>query len=557
MTTANKNSILSRLYHWEKTAPDAVHFVQPTGNGQVEELTWAQCMDQVRRMAAYLKSLGLPDKSQIALIGKNSAHWMLAGWAIWMAGHVTVPLYPTLNAETVRYILDHSESRLVLIGKLDDWEMMRGGISGDLPGVALPLAPADTGYTDWASICAKQAPLAGDIERDPQELATIIYTSGSTGQPKGVMHRFDAFRVVGEASMNLINQGPEDRMLSYLPLAHVLERAFVESPSCYSGFQVFFIESLQTFPADLRRAQPTAFLSVPRLWTKFEAAVDAKMPKKKQRMLFRIPFLGKMVKRKILTQLGLQDCRFAGTGSAPLPPTTIEWYRSLGLDLLEAYGMSEDFAVSHTTRRGESKVGYVGRPHEGVEARIDANGELVLKSPGCMMGYFKDPEKTAESFTADGFFKTGDIGEYDSQGNLKITGRIKELFKTSKGKYVAPVPIENRLGSSSSVEVACVGGANQPATHALILLAEDLRANLDKGADRKHVEQELIQIMEDTNAALDPHEHLQFLVVVKDAWTIENEFLTPTMKIKRNVIEKHYADRTDDWYSQPQKVIWE
>ncbi|WP_339676480.1 AMP-binding protein [uncultured Zhongshania sp.] len=148
MTTATQNSILSRLYHWEKTAPNAVHFVQPIGNGEVEELTWAQCMDQVRRMAAYLKSLNLPDKSQIALIGKNSAHWMLADWAIWMAGHVTVPLYPTLNAETVRYILDHSEARLVFIGKLDDWEMMRGGIPKDLPGVVLPLAPTDTGYTD-------------------------------------------------------------------------------------------------------------------------------------------------------------------------------------------------------------------------------------------------------------------------------------------------------------------------------------------------------------------------------------------------------------------------
>ncbi|WP_295875145.1 AMP-binding protein [uncultured Zhongshania sp.] len=557
MTTATQNSILSRLYHWEKTAPNAVHFVQPLGNGEVEELTWAECMDQVRRMAAYLKSLNLPDKSQIALIGKNSAHWMLADWAIWMAGHVTVPLYPTLNAETVRYILDHSEARLVFIGKLDDWEMMRGGIPKDLPGVVLPLAPTDTGYTDWATLCATQTPLAGDIERDPQEMATIVYTSGSTGQPKGVMHSFNTFRVVGEIYSKILGFDQDDRCLSYLPLAHIYERMGVEIPSCYAGFKVFFAESLQTFPADLRRARPTGFLSVPRLWTKFESAVDAKIPKKKQRILFHIPIIGKKVKHKILIQLGLQDCRFAATGSAPLPPTTVEWYRSLGLELLEGYGMSEDFGISHVTRPGESKIGYVGRPNEGVEARIEANGEIVIKSPAGMMGYFKDPEKTAESFTADGFFKTGDMGEYDAQGKLRITGRIKELFKTSKGKYVAPVPIENRLGRSSNVEVACVGGANQPATHALILLSEDLRAALDKGADRQSVEQELMQTMEETNAELDPHEHLQFLVVVKGVWTIENEFLTPTMKIKRNVIEKHYADRTDGWYSQRQKVIWE
>ena len=549
-------SLLGCLYHWEKQTPNAVHMVQPVGGGRVEELSWAQCMDQVRRMAAYLKSLDFPEKSQIAIIGKNSAHWMLADWAIWLAGHVTVPIYPTLNSETVRYILEHSESRLVFLGKLDDWDEMKAGVPEDLPGIALPLSP-DSKYKDWSFVSASHEPLQGDIERPSDDMATIIYTSGSTGLPKGVMHAFRSFEVIGKQFKVELDVDENDRMLSYLPLAHVYERVMVETMSIYAGFPVYFAEDLSTFAADLRRARPTFFISVPRLWTKFQAAVEAKMPRKKQELLFKIPILGKKVKRKILEQLGLDQVRYAATGSAPLAATTVNWYRSLGLDLLEGYGMSEDMAYSHVTRPGESKVGYVGRPNEGVEARIADNGEIQIKSPACMLGYYKEPDKTAESFTEDGFFKTGDMGEYDDQGRLRITGRIKELFKISKGKYVAPAPIENKLMTDPNVEAVCVGGADQPATCAMILLAEDVRKKLADGGDRAPIEAELGELLNKVNATLDPHEQMQFAVVVKDVWSIEDGFLTPTMKIKRNVIEKHYAPQVDGWYASRKKVIWE
>ena len=549
-------TLLGCLYHWEKTTPDAVHMVQPVGGGRVEELTWAQCMDQVRRMATYLKAQDFPAGSQIAIIGKNSAHWMLADWAIWMAGHVSVPIYPTLNAETVRYILEHSESKLVFLGKLDDWDDMKAGVPDDLPGVALPLSPENT-YKAWSFLSASHEPMQGDIERDSDEMATIVYTSGSTGQPKGVMHAFRAFETIGKQFKIELEIDENDRMLSYLPLAHVYERVMVETASIYSGFPVWFAEDLSTFAADLRRARPTFFISVPRLWTKFQAAVEAKMPRKKQEFLFKIPIIGKKVKGKILNQLGLDHVRYAATGSAPLAPDTIKWYRTLGLDLLEGYGMSEDMAYSHVTRPGESRIGYVGRPNEGVEARIGEAGEIQIKSPARMLGYFKEPDKTAESFTEDGFFKTGDMGEYDEQGRLRITGRIKELFKISKGKYVAPAPIENKLMQDPNVEAVCVGGADQPATFALIVLAEDVRKKLKEGGDKAHIEEELGELVKKVNATLDPHEQMQFCVVVKDVWSIEDGFLTPTMKIKRNVIEKHYASQVDGWYAGRKRVIWE
>ncbi|MGB1558754.1 MAG: AMP-binding protein, partial [Oceanococcaceae bacterium] len=177
---------LGAIYQWEKTRPDVVHFVQPTGGGQVQTYTWAELMDQVRRMAAHLQSLNLPAGSNIALLGKNSAHWIMADYAIWMAGYTSVPLYPTLNADTVEYILEHSEAKAIFVGKLDDWDMMRPGVSDELPMIELPLAPATRG-DKWEDLIQRQQPLQGEPDRDLDDTATIVYTSGSTGKPKGVV----------------------------------------------------------------------------------------------------------------------------------------------------------------------------------------------------------------------------------------------------------------------------------------------------------------------------------------------------------------------------------
>ncbi|MEC9362496.1 MAG: AMP-binding protein [Pseudomonadota bacterium] len=549
---------LACLYHWERTRPDTVHLTQPVGGGKAVEYTWKQILDQVRRMAAHLQSLNLPPKSNVAILGKNSAHWMMTDWAIWMAGHVSVPLYPTLAADTVRYILTHSEAKVLFVGKLDGWETMKPGVPDGLPVITLPLAPQTEGEK-WDDIVARTAPLQGTPDRDLDELATVVYTSGSTGQPKGVMQSFRSFYVCGTKMVDIMPSSPDDRMISYLPLAHVAERVVVQTQSTYHGFHVFFAESLDTFVADVQRARPTIFFSVPRLWTKFQLGVEAKLPKKKQNVLFRIPILGRKIKHKILQGLGLDHVRIALTGAAPLPPPTIAWYRSLGLELLEAYGMTENMAYSHFTRPSSARIGYVGQANVGVECRIDPETrEVLVKSPGQMMGYYKEPEKTAECYTPDGFFKTGDMGEIDEQGRLRITGRVKELFKTSKGKYVAPVPIENKLGAHPKVEAVCVGGANQQATFALMLLSEDTRKLIVADAEQKSaLEGELKSLLDEVNAGIDPHEQLAFAVVMKEPWTIDNGALTPTMKIRRNIIEERTAPKIDGWFAARKAVIWE
>ncbi|MCS5561185.1 MAG: AMP-binding protein, partial [Marinobacter nauticus] len=279
---------LDMVYHWEATSPNSLYMTQPIGDGKVVEYTWGRAVDEARRMAAYLKSLNLPEKSRIGLISKNCAQWVMTDWAIWMAGHISVPLYPTLNADTVNYILNHAECDVLFVGKLDDWDSMKSGVPESVRCISYPLSPPND-FETWDDIVAKYPPLEGKTKRDPEELATIVYTSGSTGRPKGVMLSFNNMAFAAAGGIETLGVGPGERMLSYLPLAHVFERTFVELGSLYSGFQLYFAESLDTFVQDLQRARPTLFLSVPRLWVKFQHGVLQKVPKQKLDRLLKIP----------------------------------------------------------------------------------------------------------------------------------------------------------------------------------------------------------------------------------------------------------------------------
>ena len=307
---------LQRLYHWEKTAPNRTVFVQPMGGGAVREFTWREAMDQTRRMAAHLKSLGLATGDTVALMSKNTAWWLMADWAIWMAGGVSVPLYPTLAADTIRQILNHSEAKLLFIGKLDGFEGMKPGIPQGLPCISLPLAPK-VDAPAWDDIIAKTQPVQGEPVRAGSELSTIMYTSGTTGAPKGVMHSFDTFAWSVMAGMKRVKFDTETRVLSYLPLSHVAERTLIEHGLFATGMKVYFAESLETFTQDLQRARPTGFFSVPRLWVKFQQGVSAKMPPEKLKRLLKIPIVRGLVRRKILGALGLDQCVFAAGGAAP------------------------------------------------------------------------------------------------------------------------------------------------------------------------------------------------------------------------------------------------
>ncbi|MEO7940307.1 MAG: AMP-binding protein [Burkholderiaceae bacterium] len=557
---AHDTLILERIQDHALSRKDTVFLTQPLGAGKVANYTWGETVDQARRMAAHLQSRGVGAGSHIAILSKNCAHFFMAELAIWLAGGTTVAIFPTEGPDTIRFVLEHSDAKLLFVGKLDTWEQQKGGVPADLPCIALPLAPA-TGFEQWDDLIARTEPLTATVSRAADDLAMLIYTSGSTGTPKGAMITFGAVTAVGQGYADDMGgrMGSEAvwRVLSYLPLAHSYERAVVAAPAWQSGrLHIFFAESLDTFVADLHRARPQIFLSVPRLWLKFQQGVLAKMPAKKLDFLLGLPIIGKLVGRKVLTGLGLDQVQLAASASAPIPPDLIAWYRKLGLNLLEGYGMTEDFAFSHHSTEAHNAPGYVGIPYPGVEVRIGAGSEILIKSPGQMKGYYKRPDLDAEAFTEDGFFKTGDMGERRTDGLLKVTGRVKELFKTAKGKYVAPAPIENRINEHPLVELSMVSGVGQPSAYGIVVLAEHIRPNLSKPTVRTEVEIEMAALLKRVNAGVADYERLQMIVIAKEPWSIENGCLTPTMKIKRSRIEADLQGKIDNWYKTKGAVLW-
>jgi long-chain acyl-CoA synthetase len=542
---------LDVFYEREARHPRQRFLVQPSGGGQIETLSWADVGHQARCAAHWLRARELPQGSHIALISKNCAHWIIADLAIWMAGHVSVPLYPNLTADSVAQVLNHSESVLAFIGKLDDWPGMSKGVPADLPTISLPLHPPGDFDFGWADL-QRSSPIQDDPRPAAEQLATIIYTSGTTGLPKGVMHSFASLGFATTRGTQLFGLNENDRLLSYLPLCHVAERMFVELASIYTGQTVFFAESLDTFITDLKRARPTAMFGVPRIWTKFQMGVYSKIPPQRLEFLLGLPFIGKRIGHKVLAGLGLDALRVALSGAAPVPQTLLAWYQKLGLDVLEVYGMTEGCGYSHICLPGQYKQGWIGKPCPDVEVRIDELGEVQVRSQANMLGYFKEPLKTAEAITEDGFLRTGDKGEQDAEGRLRLTGRLKEIFKTSKGKYVAPAPIENRLAVHSRIEQVCVVGDGLSAPLGLCVLST---VNQEEG--RASLHSSLEKLLEEVNAVLDKHERLRRLVVVKDSWAVENGFLTPTLKIKRNVIEDTYGARFGEWSERSEAVLWQ
>ena len=557
---ADDRLILDYILDHHAAHPRRVFLTQPVGGGRVIDYTWADVVDQASRMASHLRAQEFEPGARIAILSKNCAHFFMAELAIWMAGGTTVAIFPTETAETVRYVLEHSEASLLFVGKLDIWPQQASAVRAGLPCIAFPLAPP-TPHESWDTIVARTQPLAERPTRSPDDLAMLIYTSGSTGEPKGVMLNFAAVTRASEGivrhTRKLLGSDGASRVLSYLPLAHSFERAWIECAAWVHGnTRVFFAESVDTFLQDLRRARPILFISVPRLWLKFQQGVFAKMPPQKLDRLLRIPLVGRLVGRKVLKGLGLDHVRRAGSGSAPIPAELISWYRQLGLNLIEGYAMSEDFAYSHSSSEAHSAPGYVGVPLPGVEVRLSEDGEILIKSPGQFSGYHKRPDLNAECFTEDGFFRTGDQGEHNADGLLRVTGRVKEPFKTAKGEYVAPAPIENRLNAHPMVELSLVSGVGQGAPFAMVVLAEALRARVADPNVRTEVEEEMGRLLRSVNRELPAYQRLHMIVVASEPWSVENGFLTPTMKIRRNRIEAAVTHAVEGWYGTGSPVHW-
>lgn len=525
---------LEMLMHWEAHRPAAVFMRQPLAPDRIVNFTWAEVADQVRRMATVLVDLQLPAGSSVAIISKNCAHWIMADWAIWMAGHVSVPMFPNAVPEMMTAILKHADVRAVFAGKLDNVGKVLGVVPKDLPVIGFPYHDFPSHVRRWDECLSRSAPMQGKIGGSLDDLATIFYTSGTTGEPKGVVHTFKNLAQAAGIILDEFGINEREEFFSYLPLAHVAERLLVEILSLYSGSQITFAHSVETFAHDLQAAQPTVFLAVPRLWQKFQEGLLQKIPPGRLRFLMKVPGLRSLVKAKIRQGLGLGRARYVLTGAAPTPRSLLDWYRQFDIEILEVYGMTENLAFSHINRKGRSRVGTVGQVWPGVQHRLSPEGEVLVDSPATMVGYFKRPDLTQEVLEGR-YLRTGDLGEIDRDGYLRITGRAKEMFKTSKGKYVLPSAIEELFAGHEFVEAVCVLGADMPQPVALVALSA-----AGKRGDPVDVSARLEELLANVNPRLNPHERLSHVMVTEDEWTIENGMLTPTLKLKRPVIEKTY-----------------
>ncbi len=524
------------LKMWAEKKPDHPFLTQPL-DGDIREWTFSEARDDAARLASALLNLGLSKGDRVAILSKNCAEWMIADIAISMAGLVSVPIYPTAGAETLSYVLGHSGARAVIIGRLDKEEAAKQALTPEIKTIGMRYTGIAC-QNDWQAMIDANEPIAEPHRPEADDMMTILYTSGSTGRPKGVVISYRAYEYASCTSLDMMGFANDERVLSYLPLAHITERTVIAGPAVFGGSHMFFADKLETFVEDLRRAQPTVFISVPRLWVQFQIGVHKKTPPEKLERLLKLPIIGKMVARKVRQGLGLDSCRLIGSGSAPISPLTLRWYEKIGINISEGWGMSETSGLSCTNMPFRSEcIGTIGQPLPGTEMKLSEEGEILIRTPGLFTEYYKAPELTDEVKTPDGYFHTGDKGEWDeSIKAFRITGRVKEQFKSAKGKYVSPVPIEGKLAGNPLIDQVCVMGAGLRAPVAVVVPSAAAVQMPDSD-----VSDSLQATLSEVNGMLESHEKLSTVFVVNDPWTIENELLTPTLKIKRDDLETRYA----------------
>ncbi len=539
---------LDYLYKWEKTKPNSTYLRQPR-NRIWQEYSWSDVADEARRIAAVLKNLDLEKGSRVAIISKNCAEWIISDLAIMMSGCISVPLYPTQSDDSIKFVLQHSEASVVFVGKLDNPEQIQNIIPAKIlqigfnyEGIHAPLM--------WNDLIKKIPPIDNPYHPTLDDIFTIVYTSGTTGNPKGVVNDFRSAAFATTNSIRDFKLTHREHAMSFLPLAHVAERIAVEMPSLYAGHTVSFTESLATFSEDLRLISPTRFFAVPRLWTKFQMGILEKIPQKKLNTLLSAPIINWFFKNKIRKGMGLNNASMFFSGAAPLSPSVMEWYGRLGINIQEGYGMTENWGYGSLNTSNDIRFGTVGKSLQDCEIKISEIGEILIKSPATMKGYYLDEEKTNEVIK-DGYYHTGDKGELCHDGFLKITGRIQDTFKTAKGEFINPSNIENLLAENTNIEQLCVLGIGLPQPIALVVLSEQAR-----GRSKEIVRQELQESFSRVNGVLQSHEVLNGLIVVKDEWLPENGLMTPTLKIKRNELANQYQAIVQQ-HAEVKTVVWE
>jgi long-chain acyl-CoA synthetase len=598
--SAETETLVQHLLRQIRGRADAPAIYTRTG-GRWLPITWAQFGDGARRVASFLVDEGIKPGDHVAIWAGNRAEWHTADAAILLIRGCPVPVYQTLSADQAQYVLNHSETRVVFVENeailarvLQERDQLRHlrrvvvmeGVDDPSPdGFVVPWRSAlDAGQESVARNGAEIDERVSQTQMD--DVVTLIYTSGTTGPPKAVMLTHNNIAASARGLHDIVEVGPDDRVLSYLPLAHIAERMVSEFRSYRYGNATWFLDGLPNLGARLREVRPTHFFGVPRVWEKMATQVrkqiatssplkraltqwairtgrrasdlrekGERVPTGLQR---RLDLADRLVLSKLRAALGFDDVRILASGAAPIDPEVLRFFRSMGLEICEVYGQSENTGSTTVNRPGRSRIGTVGEVYPGNEVRIAEDGEILVRGGVVFPGYLSNPEATAATLV-DGWLQTGDVGEFDADGYLRITDRKKDLIITAGGKNVSPGNIENALGSHALIGHAVAIGDRRPYMTALLTLdAEEAPAiaaergwPTDRRAMAEHpaVLAEVQSHVDAVNAKLSHVEQVKRFTIIADEFTVDEE-LTPTMKVKRKVVTEKYADDIDALYSR-------
>lgn len=561
--------------------------------GAWKATTWRTYADEVAGAAKAMIGLGLEPGDVVTILGFNQPSWVIADVAAMAVGAVPAGIYTTNSPRECHYILDHSESPLLVIEDEGQWAkieeirtslpklrhvvVMRGGPTIDDPMVM----SWDEFYAAGADVPSEQldARLAG-LELD--QLATLIYTSGTTGPPKGVMLTHDNLVWTANQAVHAAGLDKSDSSVSYLPLSHIAEQVFSVHGPASSGWAVYYAESIEKLADNLKEVQPTVFFAVPRVWERFHAGVSAELAKatgvkariaewamgvatkttklrnngKEPTGLLAAQFqvADKLVLSKVKHAIGLSRTKILITAAAPISVDLLEFFGSLDLRIQEVYGQSEDTGPTTFNLNDNIRYGSGGPAFPGTEVRIAEDGEILAKGRHVFAGYYKDPQATAETLV-DGWLHSGDLGEIDADGFVWITGRKKDIIITAGGKNVAPKPLESGLKDNDLISEAVVIGDRRKFLSVLITLDEEaaerymLEHNLTGPPhESPEIKAEIQEAIDELNSGFARVEQLKKFAILSRQLSIEGGELTPTLKVKRNMVSDHFADVIDGMY---------